>query len=406
LTERLYQQDTYRTEFEARVVAVEPRAGGYAVELDRTCFYPEAGGQPADAGEIEGIGIEAVVEEADRVLHLISRRPDFGPGDKVSGSIDWNRRLINMQQHTGQHVLSQSFLRQLGAATVSSKLGVEHSTIDIDAPALTWEQAKAAEDLANRIVYENRPVEIFEAGKHEVEGLRIKMPIDRDLIRVVEVKDFDKSPCGGTHTGTTGEVGPIKILRWEKVRDATRVEFICGMLAMDDYFWKSRFLVELAQDLTTKDRGLPDLIPQLLEERKHLSKQVDGLRLELARYRAGSLLESARDIGGVRVVSSYMEEGTPAEIREMAARITEDPAAIALLACGKETLHFVFSRSGDVGVDMREALKAACREVEGKGGGKPEVCQGGGKNPHKAPDALKEAEKVVEELLAGSSSPE
>lgn len=402
MTERLYQQDSYRTEFEARVIAVQPRAGKYAIELDRTCFYPEAGGQPSDAGEIEGISVEGVVEEAERVLHLTSQRPGFGPRDKVKASIDWTRRLINMQQHTGQHVLSQAFLRVLGAATVSSKLGVEHSTIDIAAPDLTWEQAKATEDLAGRIGYENRPVEIFEAGSNEVQGLRIKMPIDRDVIRVVEVKDFDKSPCGGTHTRTTGEIGPIKILRWEKVRDTTRVEFVCGMLAMDDYFWKSRFIVELAQDLTTKDRGLPVLIPEMLKERKDLSKEVEGLRRDLARYRAGDLLEGARDVGGVRIVSSYLEEGTPEEIREMAAVLTASPGTVALLACGKERLHLIFSRSTDVGVDMRKALQAACKVVDGKGGGKAEVCQGGGKNPGKAPDALREAEKVVENMLRES----
>jgi alanyl-tRNA synthetase len=402
LTERLYQQDSYRTEFEARIVAVSPHADRYAVELDKTCFYPEAGGQPSDTGMIEGVRVEGVVEDADRVLHLTSEQPGFGPGDRVKASIDWERRLINMQQHTGQHVLSQAFLRVLGAATVSSRLGVEHSTIDIAVPDLTWEEAKATEDLANRIGYENRPVEIFEAGKDEVEGLRVKMPVDRDVIRVVEVKDFDKSPCGGTHTRATGEIGPIKILRWERVREASRVEFVCGMLAMDDYFWKSRFIVNLAQDLTTKDKGLPELIPEMLAERKALLKQVEGLRRDLARYRTGDLLAGARDVAGVRIVSSYLTEGTPLEIREMAAALTRNPGTVALLASGTDRLHLVFSRSADVGADMRKAIQAACEVVDGKGGGKADVCQGGGKHPRRAVEALKEAEKVVENMIRES----
>jgi len=402
LTELLYQQDSYRTEFEARVVAVSPRADKYAIELDKTCFYPEAGGQPSDTGEIEGVRVEGVVEDEERVLHLTSERPGFGPGDGVKASIDRVRRLINMQQHTGQHVLSQAFLRVLGAATVSSRLGVEHSTIDIAAPDLTWEEAKATEDLANRIGYENRPVEIFEAGKDEVEGLRVKMPVDRDVIRVVEVKDFDKSPCGGTHTRTTGEIGPIKILRWERVRDASRVEFVCGMLAMEDYYWKSRFIVNLAQDLTTKDEGLPELIPEMLKERKELLKQVEGLRRDLAGYRTGDLLAGARDVAGVRIVSSYLEEGTPLEIREIAAALTRNPGTVALLASGREKLHLVFSRSADVGADMRKAIQAACEVVGGKGGGRADVCQGGGKHPGKAPEALEEAEQIVEDMIRNS----
>jgi alanyl-tRNA synthetase len=190
------------------------------------------------------------------------------------------------------------------------------------------------------------------------------------------------------------------------VRDTSRVEFVCGMLAMGDYFWKSRFIVELAQDLTTKDKGLPGLIPELLKERKELLKRVEGLRRDLAGYRTGELLAGARDVGGVRIVSSYLEECTPLEIREMAAALTDNPGTVALLASGRERLHLVFSRSADVGADMRKAMKAACEVVGGKGGGKADVCQGGGKNPRKAPEALKEAEKVVENMLGDSSSRE
>jgi alanyl-tRNA synthetase len=399
LTERLYQQDSYRTRFVARVVAVVAHAGRYAVDLDKTCFYPEAGGQPSDTGEIGGIRVAEVLEEAGRVLHLISESPPFGPGDVVEASIDWDRRLINMQQHTGQHVLSQAFLRVLEAATVSSRLGLEHSTIDIAAKDLTWEEAKATEDLANRICYENRPVVIFEAAKDEVKGLRMKMPISRDVMRVVEVKDFDRSPCGGTHTRTTGEIGPIKILRWERVRDATRVEFVCGILAMEDYFWKSRFIVDLAQDLTTKDKGLPELVPGLLKERKELSKQVEGLIRDLAACRAADLLRDAFEVGGVRIVKRYLAGGTPLEIRAIASSLTDNPGTVALLASGADRLHFVFSRSADVQADMRQAMRAACAVADGKGGGKPEISQGGGKNPGRAQDALREAEAAVVEML-------
>jgi alanyl-tRNA synthetase len=402
LTQRLYQKDSYRTDFEAVVVAVTPHAKRYAVELDQTIFYPESGGQPSDTGEIKGVRIEAVTEEADRVFHVASGRPVFAAGDRVSGSIDWKRRLVNMQQHTGQHVLSQAFLQALDAATVSSRLGVEHSTIDVSATDLTWDDVKATENLANGIVFENRPVIVFEARKDEIEGLRIKMPIDRDLIRVVEVKDFDRSPCGGTHTATTGEIGPIKILRWERIRDTVRVEFVCGMLALDDYFWKNRFVVDLAQDLTTKDTSLPVRIPEMLEERKGLAKETAALKRELARYRAGGLLAGAREISGVRVVSVYMADGSYQEAKDTASALTQNTGTVALLASGRGSVHLVFARSSDVGLDMRKAMQAACAVVDGKGGGKPEVCQGGGRNSERAGEALREAEKIIEAMLAES----
>jgi alanyl-tRNA synthetase len=399
LTERLYQEDTYRTDFDALVVAVSDREKRYAIELDRTIFYPESGGQPCDTGAIGGIRIDGVIEEGGSILHIASSRPSFSPGERVKGTIDWRRRFTNMQQHTGQHVLSQAFLRALGAATVSSRLSLEHSTIDVSAGDLAWDDVKKTEDLANAVVFENREVLVFEARKDEVEGLRMKMPIDLDVIRVVEVKDFDRSPCGGTHTRTTGEIGPIKILRWERVRDTTRVEFVCGVLAMDDYFWKNRFVVGLAQDLTTKDRSLPVRIPELLEERKELAKEVVALGRDLARYRAGDLWERALDISGTRVAAAYLAEAGPDEIRDIAGALTERPRTVALLASGAERLHLVFSRSSDLDVDMREAMQAACEVVGGKGGGKPGICRGGGVNPERAPDALKEATRVIEKQL-------
>jgi alanyl-tRNA synthetase len=400
LKQRLYQDDSYRTDFEAAVVSISSRGKEYAIELDRTLFYPDSGGQPSDTGEIAGLRIDEVIEEAGRILHIAAVPPPFAAGHRVRGSIDWRRRLINMQQHTGQHVLSQAFLQVLDAATVSSRLGMERSTIDIGVPDLTWDDVKATEDLANGIVYENRPVVIFQAGKDEIGGLRVKMPIDRDVIRVVEVKDFDRSPCGGTHTSATGEIGPIKILRWERVRDTVRVDFVCGILAMDDYFWKSRFVVDLAQDLTTKDRSLPVRIPEMLEERKQMAKEVAALKHDLASYRAGELLAGAHRISGASVVSAYLADGGAQEIRDIAGALTETPRMVALLASGTDRLHFVFARSADLDVDMRIAVEAACAVVDGKGGGRPEVCQGGGRNAERAPEALAEAEKAVTKMLA------
>jgi alanyl-tRNA synthetase len=402
LTRRLYRDDPYRTEFEAVVVAVEHHGPHDAIELDQTLFYPESGGQPSDAGEIGGLAVENVIEEGDRILHMTSGDVALGPGDRVRGSIDWRRRFINMQQHTGQHVLSQAFFHVLDATTVSSRLGLEHSTIDVSGKELTWNDVKAVEDLANKVVYENRPVVIYEARMDEVEGLRVKIPMDRDVIRVVEVEDFDRSPCGGTHTRTTGEIGPVKILRWERVRDETRVEFVCGMLAMDDYFWKNRFVVDLAADLTTKDANLPERIPELIRERKDLAKEVAALKRGLARYRAEELLAAARRIGEVRVVSAYLPDAGPQELKDMAAALTGKGGGAVLLASGRERLHLVFSRSSDVAADMRAVIKGACEIVGGKGGGRPEVCQGGGTIPGKADEALEAAVRILEALLERS----
>jgi alanyl-tRNA synthetase len=399
LARRLYQDDSYATEFTSRVVSVTELKGKYATALESTCFYPESGGQPCDTGSIEGLRIESVIEEQDDILHVSSAEPRFSPGETVSAKIDWSRRLTNMQQHTGQHILSQAFLRVLDAATVSSKLGLDHSTVDVARLDLTWEDMEKVETLANSIVFENRPVKVYEAQANEVSGLRLKKAVARDLLRVVEVEGFDKSPCGGTHLKETGEVGLIKILRWERVRDTTRAEFLCGRLAEADYFWKSRFIVDLAQELTTKDTSIPKQVRDLYEGQKHLRRQVEYLRSELLRFETAELETGAREISGVRVVSAYLETKNPTDIRDIALGLTQKGATVALLASGTDRVHFVFSRSGDVAVDMRELIAAACKIVDGKGGGKPAVCQGGGKHPERTHEALRESERLLAKLL-------
>ena len=257
MSQRLYHKDAYKTRFDARVAAIVDVEGRPGVILDGTCFYPESGGQPCDTGTLGGVGVEAVMEQGDDIIHILTGRPEFGPGDRVEGVIDWRRRFINMQQHTGQHILSQAFEQVLDAPTVSSALGTEHSTIDVARLGLTWEDMTRVEDMANDMVYEDRPVEIREVSPGEAGDMRSKKTgrpaVERRLLRIVEVSGFDRSPCGGTHTRRSGEVGHIKIIRWEKVREATRVEFVCGLLAGRDYFWKNRFVVDLAQNVVSVD---------------------------------------------------------------------------------------------------------------------------------------------------------
>jgi len=226
LTRKLYQEDSYITEFTARVVSVGEHEGKQAIELDATHFYPEAGGQPCDTGTIGDVRIEATIvtggddgvrgateagddaaKKGSRILHITSGKPAFSEGDTVEAAIDWPARLLNMQQHTGQHILSQVFLSALDAATISSRLGLEHCTVDVSRRDLDWADMEKVETLANSIVFENRPVKIYEISPDEVEGLRRKEPAGLERIRVVEIEGFDKTPCGGTHTRATGEVG-------------------------------------------------------------------------------------------------------------------------------------------------------------------------------------------------------
>jgi alanyl-tRNA synthetase len=403
VTGRLYQNDSYKTEFDAVVSEVLDRDGLTGIVLDSTFFYPESGGQPCDTGTIGGVPVESVVEEGDAIIHILGGKPGFGVGDRVECVVDWARRFTNMQQHTGQHILSQAFERVLGARTVSSALGTEHSTIDVSRLDLKWEDMERVEVEANRIVYENRPVKIYEASREDAGDLRVKRDVGRDLLRVVEVDGFDRSPCGGTHLRTTGETGLIKILRWEKVRDTTRVEFICGGLAQADYFWKNRFIVDLAQRLTTKDANLPGLVDAVLDENKALRKEIARLKSDLAGCRVHDLMKSAEEVAGKRLVAGVFDDMELDDLRRLAAGAVGAGCTVALFCARGGKARFVFSRSDDVNIDMREAMEAACAVAGGRGGGKPEVAQGGSDRPDLADRALAAAMDLVRRRAADIS---
>lgn len=399
MTRRLYQSDAYATEFESVVTAVTASQDRWAITLEATLLYPESGGQPCDTGRIESARVEHVTEAGDEIVHIAADRPAFRAGDRVRGAVDWPRRFLNMQQHTGQHVLSQAFLGILGAKTVSSKLGLEHSTIDVGALGLGWEDMERVERAANSVIYDNRPVKIYEAKPDQLKGLRAKKEPTGDVLRIVEVSDFDVSPCGGTHCRQTGEVGIIKIVRWEKVRETTRVEFLCGRLAEADYFWKSRAIVDLAQAFTTKDTGVAAMVRDLDGANRELRKEVGRLRSRITDYRTGDLEGCVQPVGSVGLVKALLDDVTPAELREMAARLTSQGGRVVLLASRDERLHLVFARSADVSADMRRLMEAAAAIADGKGGGRPEVCEGGAKNLHRAEEALQAAADLLRTLL-------
>lgn len=400
MTGRLYQADSYATEFESTVVAVRPQQEGHGIALAATLFYPETGGQPCDTGWIGDLRVERVAEAAGEILHLVGERPALSEGQSVRGRIDWPRRFLNMQQHTGQHILSQAFLQVLDARTVSSRLGTEHSTIDVARLDLTWEDLERVERAANAVVYQDRPVKVYEARAGDLAGLRAKKEPAGDLLRIVEVEDFDVSPCGGTHLRRAGEVGPIKVLRWERVRDTSRVEFICGVLAEADYFWKSRAIVELAQEFTTKDTGVPEMVRGWERSTRELNKEVSALKSALAGYRTRDLEAQARVVGGVRLIATVLEGEPPQAVREIASRLVAGGGAVALVVSRTERVHFVFARSADVPLDMRPVAAAATAVLEGRGGGKPEACEGGGKRPELAEEALAAAAARATALLA------
>jgi len=392
MTQRLYYENSYCTEFDAAIVRNAHGAKDETgVVLDRTCFYPTSGGQPCDHGTLNDHPVYDVTEEGNEIIHWVQGPID---GPVVHGQVNWARRFDHMQQHTGQHILSEAFLKTLGAETVSFHLGEDSSTIDLDRANLDAAQAAMVEDLANQVVFANHTVCARMVEAEELASLELrKSPAVEHDIRIVEVQGFDRSPCGGTHCARAGEVGPIAILRWERRGQETRVEFVCGWRAIRDYRWKTSALNELALAFSVKDSEVAEAIGRLSAAAADDRRQLNRLKQEMLVLEAERRLEQAKQWGSVRMVVQSFVGRDPQDVRSLALLLTKSDRCVALLGAGGEHARLFFARSPDVAADMAVLLKSTCQAFGGSGGGQPHLAQGGGLPGDRVDEALHFAEQ-------------
>ena len=376
MTARLYYSDPYLRAFDTTVVEARDLGGQTGVVLAETAFYPTSGGQPHDTGRLGEVRVVDVQVDGDgEVVHVVS--DELGSGT-VHGEIDWARRFDHMQQHTGQHILSQAFVESCGAETVGFHLGEETSTIDLDRALLEDDLVARAEELANRVVLEDRRVTARFVARAELAALPLrKLPVVEGPIRIVQVESYDWSPCGGTHVATAGQVGPVKVVRVERRRDVSRVHFLCGWRALADYAHKQAVVQSLTAHLTTSEDELLASLKRLDEEAKQLHKDLAAAQLALLDAEVGEWLRSAETVGGRRIVRLAFEKRDPGLLREAARRLTEQGGVVALLATQQPQPQFVFAAADDVGAHMGDLIRAATAAVGGRGGGRPGFAQGG-----------------------------
>lgn len=382
MTERIYYADAYSRTFEAQVVDRLEDHGRPAVILDRTAFYPEGGGQPADRGTLNGVAVVDVQTRAadDEVVHVLSAPL---PDETVTGAVDAGRRFDLMQQHTGQHILSQAFMHTANAETVSFHLNPDpHDgalTIDLSTTALTPVQIDRAEDFANTIVYENRPVIARFVNEAELPALPLRKPPKvAKAIRVVEIQGFDWSACGGTHVAHTGEVGLIKIVKVERRNTETRVEFRCGRRALIDYRCKHQLISQVAAELSIGFGELDQAIGRLQAEAKAARKQLLDADARLQHYEARELLNSIEPRGDFGLIVHTWPQRDTAYLKRMASLLVAQPGTVVLLGATGQAVALVFARSKDLPIDLAAVLKAAAARLGGKGGGSPDFAQAGG----------------------------
>ena len=393
ITERLYYTDSHLIEFDARVVDVTERVSGWAaVILDRTAFYPTGGGQPSDTGTLNGARVVECIDDGDRgVLHVVQGAAPK-TGTTVHGRIDWARRLDHMQQHTGQHILSSAFVTLLNAPTKSFRV-LDHSCeIDVDLANPTKEVIERAVELANNVIWENRDITIRNVSAEEAASLPLRRDSAREgELRIIEIGGFDLTPCGGTHAYRTGEVGMIAVRSWERAKGLTRIEFVAGTRALADYRRANQSAREIASLFSTGRDDAPTLASHMLSENKELHRRVRLLEEIAAGVEAQGLLESAKvRADGTRVIAHTFEGRDADGLKRVAHSLVANPQVIALLGSRDgETARLVFARSEDVTDDMNALMRNACALLDGRGGGRPDMAQGGGKNVSKLEEAIR-----------------
>ncbi|MGQ0765643.1 MAG: alanyl-tRNA editing protein [Gemmatimonadota bacterium] len=385
MTERLYYTDAYAVEFTGRVV----EQTGSRVYLDRTAFYPTSGGQHHDVGTLGDRRVVDVIDEGDRIAHIIE---GVVPAAEVTGVIDWTRRFDHMQQHTGQHLLSALIAAQFDRQTKSVHFGPDYATIDFEGEPLTDEYIRALELEVNRLVAENRQVTV--TFEESVSASELRKPSERSgRLRIVTIDGLDRSACGGTHVSGTAGIGPVHLRTQERTKGNTRLGFRCGTRAVRRARQDFELLSSTARFLSSAVDEVPVVVEARDRELKDQAAQLRRLGSELTTLQAQSLVASASARSdGLRIVVHQADAGEQSKALALAVA-AQDRAVYVHVDPARRTI--VVSASADSGIDAGQILKAALTTVGGRGGGSSTLAQGS------APDdeSLVQLSKAVEMSL-------
>ena len=384
MTTKLYWHDSHLTKFSAQVIECFVQDSHQVVVLDQSAFYPGGGGQPYDTGAINAARVMAVSTAEDgRMLHHLEDDVPFMVGEAVVGVVDWPRRLEMLQQHTGQHILSQAFWQLFGAETRGFRIFEQVAEIDLTLDRPPDELIAAigqAEELANAVVFEDREVRLHTVTPEEAAQLPLrKENFNTDCVRVVEIAEFDWSPCGGTHAQRTGEVGLIAVRGWERAKRMTRVQFVCGGRALRDYRAANQTAASVARRLSVRRDEALEAVARLLEEHKRLERRARGL-VELATQAEAQELLAATPVTSMpRIILRIFDDRDFDDIKLLAHHLVEGQGVLALLATRtRDLVRVVCARSADLQVEANILLQSVCAQIGGRSGGKPEFAQGSG----------------------------
>lgn len=398
--EKIYYENKYMKEFTAEIIDILEIDGKFHITLDKTAFFPGGGGQHCDTGFIDNNAVIDVYEKNEIIYHVLEKKPI--KIHKVKCVIDWDRRLDGMHQHLGQHVLSGAFFNLFNANTFAIHLGSDISTVDIYG-VLTEEQVREAEKLANKVIGDSLAVDSFIPSKSELKKLTLRraLPNTKEDIRIVKIGDFDINACCGLHPSSTQDLRLIKIKKFEKHKEGTRIEFLAGERAVLDSFKKDEFQNSICNYLNCNENEAINGIKNLNTSLKEANELNKKLNILLAKYQVKEIIDNAEVINGTKVIKQIYDNQDLKYISNLISKLTENNNTIALIAVKLgERANLIFSCSKDIkDIKMNDLLKNAISLIDGKGGGSPFQAQGAGKNNSNLEGALEYAFSKVSQSL-------
>lgn len=389
MTEKLYYKDTRTSEFDARVVGLKKEEKGWRLILDRTYFYPEGGGQPADKGWINDIPVTDVQKVADLIYHYLPGHPG---SDVVRGKIDLDWRMDFMQQHTGQHIISASLWKVGGYKTVSVHMGSEYTTIEIDAPEISQENLNEVERLANRMIKSDLTVSAVYAHHSSLDAFPLRKPTPlQGEIRLVRIGDFDCVACGGLHLDRTREVGLVKAVGREKIRSHMRLVWKIGARAYEDYRQKDHIIARLRSMLDTGHEEFVQKVETLQEDLAELKSRYSGLETRWAELKASQLYESlpALDKENPRIITESWKDEDGNLVKKIVKNLMKRESVVfCLVNVRDDSLQWSIGCSADVIFSFEEIKNELLPLIDGRGGGRHPLWQGSGTGSDKIADFI------------------
>ena len=382
MTERLYYDNAYLTEFDAQVIDCRKNGEYFDVLLNRSAFYPTSGGQPFDTGALGDARVIDVNVTDGEVWHTVTKA--LGVGETVHGRIDWERRFDHMQQHAGDHMIAGALHRTMGGVTIGLHISDDVSTIDVAMPEgitrITDEEIHRIELDVNDHIQRNVPIRCWFPDADELKTLPLrKEPTVKEHVRIVAIGDDEMVACGGTHPSSAGQIGLVKIVSVAPARGKMRVAFLAGKRALMDYFRCSEAAHAAAEQLSTNVDGLADSVCAMQEKLRAAESELIRFKKEQLLSQTQHMIDGADILpDGTRLIAKFVEADAML-LRDLASRLIEHPSVIALMgAMNGDQAIYVFGRSEDVSVNMGNLLRDSARPLSGKGGGRPDFAQGGG----------------------------